>query len=290
MQQTQVRPSAGGDFEEYGRLLAREPDSLRFAEYADLLRRAGQLADAREVCERGLARYPGYPTGRVVMGDILSDLGKPAEAEGEWRQALTLDPGHPLAHVRLGSLYLSRGDTERAAAAFEAALIYSPAHDEARAKLTEMRGADPLPRESAADGPDADRRRPGDRPAWLTDERTRDFVARLAASPCIDSAAVVDGEGAIQALSGERSAAGRMGPAGVAFAGEAISLLRRLGAGRLRSALIRGGALCLRIVPVGEWTLIVAATPGGPVGEVDTEIEGALADEPPNSADEGDYE
>jgi tetratricopeptide (TPR) repeat protein len=224
------------------------------------------------------------------MGDILNDLGKPAEAEGEWRRALTLDPGHPVAHVRLGSLHLSRGDTERAAAAFEAALIYSPAHDEARAKLTEMRGAGPLPRESVAEGPDADRRRPGDRPGWLTDERAHDFVARLAASPHIDNAAVVDGEGAVQALSGERSAAGGMGPPGVSFTGEARSLLRRLGAGRLRSALIRGGALCLRIVPVGEWTLIVAAARGGPVGEVDAEIEGALADEPPDSADEGDYE
>ncbi len=289
MQQTEARASAGGDLQEYHRLLAREPDSLRFAEYADLLRRGGQLLDAREVCERGLARHPGYPTGHVVMGDIHNDLGDPGKAEAEWRHALTLDSGHPLAHLRLGDLHLSRGDRDRAVAAFEAALIYSPDQAEARAKLTELRGSDPLPDEFAAASPEAASRRPGERPAWLDERRLQDLVSRLASSPHIEEAALADGEGAVWAHSSERTMAGSTGPAGTSFAEEAMSLLARLGAGRLRSALIRSDASCLRIVPLGEWTLLAAIAIEAHIGEVDAAIEAVLADNPGDSAEEGDW-
>lgn len=289
MQQTETRASAGGHLQEYHRLLAREPDSLRFAEYADLLRRAGELLDAREICERGLARHPGYSTGHVVMGDIYNDLGDPGKAEVEWRQALTLDSGHPLAHLRLGELHLSRGDTGRATAAFEAALIYSPRQAEACAKLAEITGAAEAPGESAAVSPGSGRRRPGRRPDWLNIDSVQDLVVRLAASPGIEYAAVVDGEGIPLPSDGPPTGLERFGPGAVLFAREAVSLLSRVAGGRLRSALARSGATCLRIVPLGEWTLIAAVAPRAPIGEVDAEIEATLTDHPTHSADEGDY-
>jgi hypothetical protein len=61
-----------------------------------------------------------------------------------------------------------------------------------------------------------------------------------------------------------------------------------LGAGRLRAAFVCSDAVRLRIVPLGDWTLAASIASGAPIGQVDSTIEAALADEPHNSADEGD--
>ncbi len=277
MQQLQVSVDGGEDVEEYRRLLTREPDSLRFAEYADRLRRVGKLEDARTVCRRGLERHPAYPTGHVIMGDILSDLGNPAEAEAEWRQALRLDPGHPLAHVRLGDLYLSRGERDRAILAFEAALIYSPGLSEARERLAEIRGPEATSRSGGTVESGEPPRTPGERPTWLSADRFQALLERLAASSAMDEAAIVDNEGAVLAGTESVRQIRSVSPAAVSFAARAKALLLRLGAGRLRSALALGEEVGVRIVPLGDITLLCAVRHESRVAEADTEIEEALA-------------
>ena len=287
MQHSQVSFERGEELEEYRRLLAREPDSLRFAEYADRLRRVGKLEDARTVCKRGLARHPAYPTGHVVMGDILSDLGNPAEAEAEWRQALRLDPGHPLAHVRLGELHLSRGERDPAILAFEAALIYSPGLSEARDRLAEIRGPDAASDDGTVQ-PGKPSRTPGERPTWLSADRFQGLLERLAASSAVDEAAIVDNEGAVLADTGSVRQISSASPAAVSFAAEAKALLFRLGAGRLRSALALSDGAGVRIVPLGDITLLCAVRHESRLAEADIEIEEALAVGPRDDAGEGD--
>ena len=285
-----VEAIAGGreEVDEYHRLLAREPNSLRFAEYADRLRRFGQLEDALAICQRGLARHAAYSTGHVVMGEILIDSGKAKEAEAEWRRALQLDPGHPRAHLRLGELYLSRDETDHAIAAFETALLHSPEFPEARAKLAEAQGPSPTLR-AGEPKPLRDRpRTPGERPEWLTADRFGDLVQHVSACPCVATAALVDSSGA--PVSGELpEMAGRTrGEAPVSFLVEARALLSRLGAGRLRSALVCSNALSLRCVPLGDLTLLATLRWRSPVGEADDQIEECIASGEPSEGSEAD--
>jgi len=271
---------AGGRDElgECRRLLARDPNSLRFAEYADRLRRFNQLADARAICEGGLARHPSYSTGHVVLGEILSDSGKVEAAEAEWRRALQLDPGHPRAHLRLGELYLSRSETDRAIVAFEAALLHSPEFPEARARLADARGPAPTPHAGDA-RPLQDRvRTPGKRPEWLTADRFDDLVERVAACPSVGTAALTDDMGSRVAGSLPETIGGGAGEAAVSFLAEARALLSRLGAGRLRSALICSDTLSLRCVPLGDLALLAALWPNVSAGEADLQIEEAVAE------------
>lgn len=288
MQHLQVSVDGGEDLEQYRRLLAREPDSLRFAEYADRLRRVGKLEDARTVCNLGLARHPAYPTGHVIMGDILSDLGNPAEAEVEWRQALRLDPGHPLAHVRLGELHLSRGERDRAILAFEAALVYSPGLSEARDRLAEIRGPEETSRGGGAVQPEEPPRTPGERPTWLSADRFQGLLERLADSSTVDEAAIVDSAGVVLAATESAGQIRSVSPGAVSFRVEAKALLLRLGAGRLRSALALSDGAGVRIVPLGDITLLCAVRHESRVDEADLEIEEALAVRARDDAGEGD--
>ena len=245
------------DLEEYQRLLVRDPDSLRFAEYADLLRRAGRLDDASTICQHGLTRHPAYSTGHVVMGDILSDARRPAEAEDEWQEALRLDPGHPRAHYRLGELHLSRGEREQAITEIEMALLYSQDFPEARAKLLELKGTSELVSAQSRDPRARGGRIPGQRPTWLTQEHLPALLSRASDLPSAEAAGLYDSAGVL--LEGEPvrcSAAPEEEPA-VKFLSDVRVLLFRLGAGRLRSALICGEQLNLRCLPLGDLTLVV---------------------------------
>ncbi|MBN1458804.1 MAG: tetratricopeptide repeat protein, partial [Armatimonadetes bacterium] len=228
------------ELEEYQRLLVRDPDSLRFAEYADLLRRADRLDDAKTICEDGLGRHPAYSTGHVVMGEILSDAKRLADAEGEWQEALRLDPGHPRAHFRLGELYLSRGEQERAIREIEVALLYSQDFPEARAKLAELKGSSESVPAQSRDPRTRGGRIPGKRPPWLTQEKFTALLERVSNCPSTGAAGLYDGSGSLVAGEPISSDTAAEEEAAVKFLSDARVLLFRLGAGRLRSALICG--------------------------------------------------
>lgn len=291
MQDVEAIAGGRGEAEEFRRLLTRDPNSLRFAEYADRLRQFGQLEDALAICRRGLARHPAYSTGHVVMGEILIDSAKPKEAEAEWRHALQLDPGHPRAHLRLGELYLTRGETDSAIAAFETALIHSPEFPDARAKLAELKGPSPPPPTGQRPPRDDRLRTPGERPEWLTSDRFDDLVRRVSACRSVEAASLVDASGSpvageLPETLGRSTAEGPM-----SFLAEARDLLSRLGAGRLRSALICSDALSLRCVPLGDLALLASLRPPVSTGEAEAQIESCLSDDPrsaPNEAEADD--
>ncbi len=260
--------------EAYRRLLARDPDSLRFAEFADLLRRLGQLEEAKEVCSSGLARHPHYSTGHVVLGEVFYDAGQFAEAEAEWQLALQFDPGHPRAHLRLGDLYLSRAETERAAAAFEAVLLYCPESLEARNRLVKVRGEKPtaLPPKKKQLA-----RQPGERPDWLTEYRCHELLETLRRDEIVESVALLDAKGEMyspdailsDSISGQPIAS---------FTRDVKDLLSRLGAGRLRAALLVGEKTSLRCVPLGDLLLVAGPKLGVKYYDFAQHMDEALAD------------
>lgn len=276
-----MRESGGGEdgratAEEYLRLLAREPNSLRFAEYADRLRCMEKLADAAKLCEHGLARHPTYATGHVVMAEILLDADMPEKAAAELHEALRLDPRHPRAHLALGELLLSRGEMASAVAEFEAALVYSPGLPEAEAGLAQARGKAPEAHHPRPPAAAATGRKPGERPEWLTADNTGEMIDLLAPCASVGSAAMAGEDGTIMAASPHAAAAMGTAHAEVELVGEARSLVSRLGAGRLRSVLISGGHNRALYVPLGDLVLVAGLRPGSSVDEAAQQVEAAI--------------
>ncbi len=267
------------DVDEYRRVLEREPGSLRFAEFADKLRRDGKISDATTICARGLAYHPGYATGHVVMGDIFRDAGLPEKAEAEWREALELDFTHPQAYVRLGELHLSRGEPERAVAMFETALVHNPRFPEAEARLGEARRR--MSGEGGGEGEDAAggrQWRAGEWPRWLTSERFEELLEAVSQCRSVQSAALVNSDGLL--LEGSLPVPGALG-GGAAGAAEVVAeardLMRRLAAGRLRAMLIAGDGGSLRCLVLGDLVLAATLKLGARVGAAKAEIEEAIA-------------
>lgn len=250
--------SAAAD--DYLKLLAREPNSLRFAEYADRLRQLERLSDAMAVCKHGLVRHPSYATGHVVMAEILLDAGTPEMAAHHLRQALQLDPSHPRAHLLLGELLLTQGDKERAAAEFEAALLASPTLVEAQAGLAEARGVvettAPVRSEKTATV-----RTAGQRPEWLTVDRIGSLVDLVAARTSVARAHVVDADGRV--LASSNFGVPRLsGEADVGFVNELRGLASRLAAGRLQSLALCGRQTLTLYLPLGDLLLVAGLRPG----------------------------
>ena len=255
--------------EGYRRQLRRHSDSLLFAELADLLRRRGDLAAATAVCARGLARHPGYATGRLVMGDILWDQNQTDQAEQEWREALRLDPMHPRAHLRLGRLHLRRGQVDRAIAAFEAALLADPRCIEARELLDAMR--------QAAQGPFRIGVRPSWQPdalpPWLLPGSFEDLVGAVRRCPSVRDALLVNSQDAVVAgrLDGESGQA-----RAVELLRQARRMIARLGGGGLATASVCASAGAVRAIALESLTLVVGLRAGATLAAADAEIEAAI--------------
>ena len=47
---------------------------VRFAQLAEELRRSGELQEAVDICQSGLAIHPGYLSARVTLGRALLEL------------------------------------------------------------------------------------------------------------------------------------------------------------------------------------------------------------------------
>ena len=261
----------------FRRLLQRDRNSLLFAEFADHLRRVGSISEATAICARGLMQNPGYATGHVVMGEIFRDAGITEKAEEHWREALRLDPGHPRAHLRMGELHLDRGESEQAAAAFEAAAVSNPEPGEARTPSARNSGEVPEELEDQSAEASAHHSwRPGERPKWLTSGRFGDLVDAVRRGRSVERAMLVNAEGQLLASSTPTQTDDSPG-LGVQLVTEAQDLLRRLGAGRLRTASICGVEGSLRCVALGDLTLMTTLKPDSPVGVAQEEAAEAMA-------------
>jgi len=127
---------AGLDRDEIAKLEAlhsANPEGRIFTHLAEAYRKAGELARARELVERGLERHPEYSSAHVVLGRILLDQGEWAAAEGAFHRVLRLDPENRVALRSLAEIAAQSGRLADAASYYRELLLLDPA-DEAAAE------------------------------------------------------------------------------------------------------------------------------------------------------------
>lgn len=130
--------------------LRLDPDSRAFVPLADLYRRTGQLAHARDLLRNGVARHPQFLTARVALGLVLSELGEAEDAQQVMLGVLERDADNLLALRLMAATASSRGEWDDAVALSERLVRLSPEDREARELLQTARrrlqaGDDPVP-------------------------------------------------------------------------------------------------------------------------------------------------
>ncbi|HWO88015.1 MAG TPA: tetratricopeptide repeat protein [Gemmatimonadales bacterium] len=120
--------------------LAREPSSLVYVELAEALRRRGQLAEALQVVQHGLARHPDHADGYDAMGRVAADQGDLVLAREAWERALAIEPEHAGALKGIGFVFWRQGDLKRAVDALEHALAVNPDDQAVRKALHTVKG------------------------------------------------------------------------------------------------------------------------------------------------------
>jgi tetratricopeptide (TPR) repeat protein len=153
------------------RRVQKDPASIAFAQLAEEYRRAGQYADAAEVCRGGLAIHPGYLSARVTLGRALIELGDLPAAQTELEAVLGGAPENLSAIRGLAEIHHRRGDVAAALVQYRTALNLAPNDPdleqmvgdltrelEARAR-SESRVEAPHPAEEPSAPPEAERDR-----------------------------------------------------------------------------------------------------------------------------------
>lgn len=245
--------------------LARDPTSTAFLPLARSYRESGRRDAALRLCLRGLERHPHHVEAHVLLGQLYADAGDLVKAHDEWDIALSLDPAHSEARRHLGLLLAQNGDGAAAQRHLRAVLRERPHDAEVAAMLARLEpAAGPAPDEpgeEARPGPAADTDRaqgPADRP-----------LAAVAAEQGMLGALLVDGEGLL--LGGRLGGSDEGQAAGVAAAlhgaaVEARRALEHLELGPLRGMVMETDRARLRLDPVAEALLAVAASAEVPLG------------------------
>jgi tetratricopeptide (TPR) repeat protein len=122
--------------------LARDPGSLAFAQLADLYRKAGRAGEAVATCRAGLARYPHYVTGRLILAKSLVADGAVDDALAEIATILATSPNDVQARRLAADLERAQGRVDAAAEHLEVVARLDPADKDSRAVLGLLR-ADP---------------------------------------------------------------------------------------------------------------------------------------------------
>ncbi|HSM14362.1 MAG TPA: tetratricopeptide repeat protein [Thermoanaerobaculia bacterium] len=100
-----------------------------------LLARAGALAPAADVLERGLARFPDSVDLLYDFGVVSAYRGRPERAIAAFERVLELDPGHREAAENLAGTYASQKRFDEAIPRFRQALERQPGDLELRLLL-----------------------------------------------------------------------------------------------------------------------------------------------------------
>jgi tetratricopeptide (TPR) repeat protein len=104
------------------RRVQKDPASIAFAQLAEEYRRAGQYAEAVEVCRAGLTIHPGYLSARVTLGRALLELGELDPASQELQTVLAGAPENLSAIRGLAEIHQRRGNLAAALVQYQTAL------------------------------------------------------------------------------------------------------------------------------------------------------------------------
>ncbi len=122
--------------------LARDPESLAFAQLADLYRKAGRTDEAIALCRDGLRRYPQYGTARLILVKALMTGGQLESALVELDPMLQANPKDVQCHRLAAEASRRLGRLDAAVRHLDAAVELDPTDRESRALLALLR-ADP---------------------------------------------------------------------------------------------------------------------------------------------------
>jgi tetratricopeptide (TPR) repeat protein len=125
--------------------LARDPESLAFAQLADLYRKAGRGADAIARCREGLQRWPHYTTARLILAKALLAEGQPEAALAELTAILQTSPKDVQCHRLAAAVHRRAGRLDSAVAHLEKAVGLDPGDRESTALLSLLRAGVTVP-------------------------------------------------------------------------------------------------------------------------------------------------
>ena len=124
--------------------LARDPQSLTFAQLADLYRTAGRTGDAIAACREGLRRWPHYTTARLILAKTLLAEGQLEPALAEITAILQTSPKDVQCHRLAADVHRRAGRLDVAVGHLEKAVALDPGDRESKALLSLLR-ADAAP-------------------------------------------------------------------------------------------------------------------------------------------------
>ena len=119
--------------------LARDPESLAFAQLADLYRKAGRTADAIGLCRDGLRRWPHYTTARLILAKTLLAEGQLDPALAEVDAILQTSPKDVQCHRLAAEVHRRAGRIDAAVTHLEKAVGLDPGDRESNALLSLLR-------------------------------------------------------------------------------------------------------------------------------------------------------
>jgi tetratricopeptide (TPR) repeat protein len=129
--------------------LARDPESLAFAQLADLYRKAGRTAEAVGLCREGLQRWPHYTTARLILAKTLLAEGQLEAALAEVEAILQTSPKDVQCHRLAAEVHRRAGRIDAAVAHLEQAVGLDPGDRESNALLSLLRADGGVPGDAA---------------------------------------------------------------------------------------------------------------------------------------------
>jgi tetratricopeptide (TPR) repeat protein len=125
--------------------LARDPESLAFAQLADLYRKAGRTAEAIGLCREGLQRWPHYTTARLILAKTLLAEGHHDGALAELDAILQTSPKDVQCHRLAAEVHRRAGRLDTAVTHLEKAVALDPGDRESSTLLTLLRATTGAP-------------------------------------------------------------------------------------------------------------------------------------------------
>jgi tetratricopeptide (TPR) repeat protein len=129
--------------------LARDRESLAFAQLADLYRKAGRTGEAIELCREGLQRWPHYTTARLILAKTLLGEGQLEAAQAEVDVMLQTTPKDVQCHRLAAEVHRRAGRLDAAVAHLEQAVGLDPGDRESSALLSLLRADASAPGDGA---------------------------------------------------------------------------------------------------------------------------------------------
>lgn len=116
----------------------RDPEGRGFAPLADAYRRAGNLNDALELLQDGLARHPEFASGHVVAARVHLALEDNDAARTALEAVLALDDQNTEALAELGGIHEVEGRAEEALDLFKRLSISVPGDDRVASRVRSL--------------------------------------------------------------------------------------------------------------------------------------------------------